>query len=56
MATFRVWAKTICYSYLDVEADSEDQAIKIAEEADGGDFSPTEDGDWELMYDSVDEI
>ena len=50
MAKFRVWAKSIDYVYLDVEAENEDQAMKIANEADGGDFH--QDGcDWQFSKD-----
>lgn len=56
MATYRVWAKTVSYCYLDIDADSEENALRVAEETDGGEFIPTEDGDWEIMYDSVDEL
>ena len=38
---YRVWAKMTSYSYLDVEAESEDEAINIANETDGGEFIPT---------------
>lgn len=52
---YRVWAKMTSYSYLDVEAKSEDEAINIANETDGGEFIPTtsEDsaGDWKILPD-----
>ena len=50
MAKFRVFAKSIGYVYLDVEAENVHQAMEIAEEADGGDFH--EDcGGWEFSDD-----
>ena len=50
MAKFRVFAKSIGYVYLDVEAENVYQAMEIAEEADGGDFH--EDGEgWEFSDD-----
>lgn len=52
MAKFRVWAKMTTYSYLEVEADSEEEAEMIAEETDGGEFIPTDDGDWEITGDT----
>ena len=55
MAMYRVWAKMTSYAYLDVDASSKEEAEKIAEEIDGGEFIPTEDGDWEIM-DSTDEL
>ena len=39
MAKWRVWAECISDVYLDVEAETEEQALEIAEEADGGDFT-----------------
>lgn len=47
MAKFRVWAQCISDVYVDIEAETKEQALKIAEEADGGEFidDPT-GGDW----------
>ncbi len=47
MAMYRVWAQSISDVYLDVEAESEEEAYEIASEADGGEFieDPT-GGDW----------
>lgn len=50
MAKYRVWAQSISYVYLDVEAVDEDQAMEIAREADGGDFHE-DGGDWEFSDD-----
>ena len=47
--TYRVWAKITSYAYLDVEAESESEAISIGEKTDGGEFIPTHDGDFEIM-------
>ena len=44
--TYRVHAKSISYVYLDVEADSEEQALEIADRADGGEFTDSGFGDW----------
>ena len=38
MPRYRVWAECITDCYLDVDAESEEEAFAIAEEADGGDF------------------
>ena len=46
MKKYRVWAKSISYCWLDVEADSEDEAMEIAEEADGGEYEESPYGDW----------
>ena len=43
---YRVWATSISYVYLDVDAETEEEAIEIAEEADGGEFEATAYGDW----------
>ena len=57
MALYRVWAKVTDYCYLDVEATSESEAVAIAEEADGGDFSTSySQGDWEILYDEVERL
>ena len=45
---YRVWAEAIVFKYLDVEADSAEEARKIAENAEEGAFTPTLDGDWEI--------
>ena len=49
MKTYRVWAKMISYAYLDVDAEDEDEAWEVADRTDGGEFTPTSDGDWELL-------
>lgn len=43
MAKYRVWAQSIEDVYIDVEADSPEEAIEIAEEADEEDWSSRED-------------
>lgn len=50
MAKYRVFAKSIGYVYLDVEAENIHQAMEIAEEADGGDFHE-DGGGWEFSDD-----
>ena len=57
MKTYRVWAKVIGYAYLDVEADSAEEAIAIAEDTDAGYFTDTPDGEFEIMdEDYVEEV
>lgn len=56
MALYRVWAKMTTYCYIDVEAEDEDAALEFAEDADGGDFINSDTGDWEIMYDSTEEL
>ena len=45
---WKVWAECTTYAYLEVEADSKEEALRIAGETDGGDFTPNEEGDWEI--------
>jgi hypothetical protein len=50
---YKVFAKMTTYLYVHVDADSEDDAIDIAKNIDGGDFIPLnqgiiECGDWEI--------
>ncbi len=47
MAKFRVMYKSTDYVYLDVEADSLEEAKEIAENTDGGEFIEDGTGDWE---------
>jgi hypothetical protein len=54
MAKFRVWAKSISYVYLDVEAENVHEAMMVADEVDGGDFHEDSSG-WEFS-DDVEEI
>lgn len=51
MNTYRVWAKSISYCYADIKAESEEEALKIADEMDGGEFIACPDGDWETLPD-----
>lgn len=52
---YRVWAKSIDYCYLDVEADSQEEAEQIARDTDGGDFIE-DGGDWEYLFDETEEL
>lgn len=50
---YRVYATMTTQLYLDVEAESEDEALELAENTDGGDF--TEDtsflsGSWDVTH------
>ena len=45
---YRVWAQCISDVYLDVEADSEREAINIADATDGGEFIDSGKGGWIL--------
>lgn len=44
---YRVFYKSIDYVYLDVEANSPEEAQEIAEDTDGGEFKADGYGDWE---------
>ena len=49
MKKYRAWAKMTSWLYLDVEAESEDGAWEIANEADGGEFEENvADCSWEI--------
>lgn len=46
MAVYRVWAESISYVFVDIEAESEEKAREIADVLDGGDFHEDGFGDW----------
>ena len=53
MAKYRVWAEMVTDCYTDIEAESEDEALSIAEGMDGDDFITDDDygsGDWRVTY------
>ena len=43
---YRVWYQSSTYCYVDIEAESKDEANSIAEHMDGGEFISTDDGCW----------
>lgn len=46
---YRVWAQSIDVVYIDIEAESEDQAYEFARDfVDGGEFHNHGYGDWEM--------
>ena len=48
---FKVEAKTVTYCYIEVEADSKEEAFALATEIDGGDFiTDDENGYFELLH------
>lgn len=47
--TFRVKAKVTTFCYIDVEADSVEDANEKAEQMDGGDFITTDEGDFNIL-------
>jgi hypothetical protein len=49
MKTFKVIASSITYYKIEIEAENEDEAYKIAKyDADGSDFREIGLGDWEI--------
>lgn len=50
MAKFRVKYRSIDYLYLDVEADTLEEAKEIAENTDGGEFIDDGIGYWEYNH------
>lgn len=50
MKKFKVWAKCTTYLWLDVEAQNQEEAERIAEQTDGGDFEEDYNiCDWEIV-------
>jgi len=49
MKKYTVTATMYTKLRLDIEADSYDEAWRIAKEADGGQFTALPDGDWEIL-------
>jgi len=55
--TFRVHAEVTTFCYIDVEADSVEEANEIAEGIDGGDFIPSEkEGDFDIQRSLTHEV
>jgi hypothetical protein len=48
MNTYKILASYTVYCHLIVEADNIDEARELAYDADGGDFSSDENGDWNI--------
>ena len=48
MKKYIITASSITYYTLEIEADSLEEAQDHARAADGGDFEPDGDGDWEI--------
>ena len=52
---FKIWASSTSLFCLEVEAENENEAWKIAKDADGGDFEPVpHSGDWQI--DDIEQI
>lgn len=48
MKKFRITASYETYLYLDVVADTLEQALQVAEDSDGGEWTEYDHGDWEI--------
>jgi hypothetical protein len=48
MKTYRIYASSIDYLYLEIEAENLDQAWEIARDSDGGDYKRQGMGDWHI--------
>ena len=55
MAKFRIWAQSISDVYIDIEAETKEKAMEVAEEADGGDYHDSGYGDW-VISDNAEEL
>ncbi len=50
MKKFRVWAKNVSFSYVEIEAKNEEEAVAKGDDIDGGDFREDEgSGYWEVF-------
>ena len=54
MKKYRILASSVNYFYLDIEANNDDEAWKIAYDSDGGDYKQQGLGDWQI--DNIDEV
>ena len=53
LKVYRVWAESVSNVYLDVAAESKEEAYRIADEADGSEFIDTGTGGWNMNCDWV---
>lgn len=49
MKTFAVFAKVTSYWYTYVDADTPEEAMRIAEDLNGGEFNDCPDPEWEIV-------
>jgi len=54
MKTFKVITSYVNYQYAEIEAESLDEAERLARNMDGGDFRPLASDDWTI--ESVEEV
>ena len=53
---YRVFAKMVSYCYVDVEAESKEEAEMVAEDIDCGEFEIPHDGSWEICPEMTREV
>jgi len=53
---YRVFAKMVSYCYVDIEAESKEEAEMVAEDIDGGEFEIPSDGSWEICPEMTREV
>ena len=59
MKKFRVYARYDGYCYIDIEAETKEEAEAFAEEIDGGQFEPSDRpsiGMWNIVPDMTEEV
>lgn len=58
MAKFRIWAKSVDYCYVDIEAENEEAAYEFAaENVDGGSFhNDWGYGSWDMLPDEIEKL
>ena len=56
LKVYRVWAESISNVYLDVAAESKEEAYRIADEADGSEFIDMGTGGWNMNQDWITEM
>ena len=56
MAKFRIYGRSISDVYIDIEANTIDEAHEVAKESDGGDWHEDGFGSWEIDYEDTVEL
>ena len=56
LKVYRVWAESVSNVYLDVAAESKEEAYRIADEANGGEFTNMGTGGWNMDRDWIIEM
>lgn len=53
---FKVYARSDCYYTIEVEAENAEEAIRIAEDTDGGEFDECESNDYAWNIERAEEL